>query len=51
MKKIEEIEFDYKCSKCGFLNLPNQEKSNENWKVYDTTCQECGAEFYPRIVI
>ncbi|MGE7271368.1 hypothetical protein ACQKK5_07900 [Brevibacillus panacihumi] len=30
------------CEKCGAEPKVNEEKSNDNWKVYDTTCAACG---------
>lgn len=31
------------CQKCKKENSPDK-KSNENWEVYNTTCEKCGGE-------
>lgn len=44
MAKIPKIEF--KCEKCGKLQSKNEEKSNENFEVFD--CKmicSCGGKF------
>ncbi|GAA0491242.1 hypothetical protein GCM10008986_16660 [Salinibacillus aidingensis] len=32
------------CKDCGELAEVNEEKSNENWIVYDTECKHCGGK-------
>lgn len=37
------------CEKCGKLQPKNEEKSNENWNVYDCNVKcECGGKFVVR---
>lgn len=44
MAKAPKIEF--KCENCGKLQPKNDEKSNENWAVFDCKQQcECGGKF------
>lgn len=42
----KELKIEHKCEKCGKPQPRNEEKSNENWDVYDCnkTC-ECGGKF------
>lgn len=42
----KELKIEHKCEKCGKPQQRNEEKSNENWDVYDRnqTC-ECGGKF------
>jgi len=42
MAKKSKIEYEHKCESCGHLQEPDEEQSNENWKVYLTTCSKCG---------
>lgn len=46
MKKRKEIKMLSVCNKCGKLQKRNEEKSNENWDVYDCKAKcECGGKF------
>ena len=37
---------EFKCKKCGKPQPKNEEKSNENWKVYDSNKKcDCGGDF------
>ena len=47
MKKDNSIEFY--CPKCGHINKPINEQSNENWSVVNPTCDKCGTRNSIRI--
>jgi len=42
---------EFYCPKCGNINEPIKEQSNENWSVINPTCDKCGADNDIRIVI
>ena len=37
------------CNKCGKEPKKNEDKSNQNWKVYDNISCECGGKFKIKI--
>lgn len=44
MARKPKVEIEFKCLECGEKPEPDKEKSNENWKVYSTTCPKCGGK-------
>ncbi|MCM3141685.1 hypothetical protein [Brevibacillus sp. MER 51] len=39
-----KLNIKHVCEQCNKEAEPNKEKSNENWKVYDTICRHCGGK-------
>ncbi|MBD8028160.1 hypothetical protein H9636_16045 [Ureibacillus sp. Re31] len=37
------MEFEVRCTLCNRLANVDEEKSNENWKVYKNKCDKCGS--------
>lgn len=42
---VEEVKMI--CDKCGAQQVPNEEESDKNWKVYPNVPCECGGAFMP----
>ena len=43
---MENKKIKFRCDKCGKEQIPDEEKSTENWTVYDNKEKcECGGEF------
>lgn len=46
MAKKQALKMEFKCENCGKSQPKNNEKSNENWNVYDRNQKcECGGKF------
>jgi len=41
---------EFYCPKCGHINEPIKEKSNENWKVMNPKCDKCDTPNSMRII-
>jgi len=46
----DKKEIIFICPNCNTTPLPDPERSNENWKVFDPKCPECGANYEIKLV-